>query len=393
MRSCAALACLFTAALSTSIALAQSPVAYVYVAQQGTQTTTGPIAVYDASSSGQLTAIKGSPFTQTKGSPIGTNGSHFLTVDENPNTSYQYLRTYNVSTTGAIGAEVATRGIHLWCDMTRGGKLDHTGQDVYVLDADECGGSIQSFSISKTTGGLTFLGTTTGAPNFELPVIAGKDNFAYNWRNTSDTACPTYVFQPLIRESSGALQSTSFVETDPTPPAGMQTYQYNPGLATDDPTNHIASVVYFSNDGDCSSSQPQVASYTVESNGNLVSTNTYENMPVLAGNPNGQMILNPAGNILAVSVGTGIQFFHFNGAAPATRFTAIIGSSGFISRMAWDKAGHLYALNAVSGRLHVYTVTTDKVVEAAGSPYNLPYCGYAHNNSNCTQTLIVRSVQ
>jgi hypothetical protein len=395
MRPCfsPALVCLLTA-ISTGIAQAQSPVAYVYVAQQGTQTTTGPISVYAASSAGKLTPIKGSPFTQTTGSIVGTNGSHFLTVDQNPQTSHQYLRSYNVSTNGAIGAEVATRDMHQWCDMTEGGKLDHTGQFVYVLDAGECGGNLQSFSINKSTGGLTFLGTTTGAPIFTLPVIAGNDKFAYTWQNTSDTACPTYMFQPLIRESSGALQSTSFVETDPTPPAGSQTYQYNPGLATNDPTDHLASVVYFSNFGDCSSTPPQVASYTVEANGNLVSTNTYENMPTLAGNPpNGEMKLNPAGNVLAVAVGTGIQFFHFNGAAPATHFTGIIGTSGFISTMAWDKAGHLYALNEVSGRLHIYTVTTDKVVEASGSPYNLPYCGYAHNNSNCTQSLVVRIVQ
>jgi hypothetical protein len=391
MRLSPVFVCLVSA-LCTGIALPQSPVAYVYVAQQGTQTTTGPIAVYAASSAGKLTPIKGSPFTQTTGSIIGSNGSHFLTVDQNPQTTHQYLRSYNVASDGAIGGEVATRDMHEWCDMAEGGKLDHTGQFVYVLDAGECGGRMQSFSINKTSGGLTFLGTSTGAPNFELPVIAGNDKFAYNWQNTSDTACPTYIFQPLIRESSGALQSTSFTETDPAPPAGLQAYQYNPGMATDDPANHLASVVYFSNYGDCSSTQPQVASYTVESNGNLVSTNTYENMPKFAGVPNSQMILNPTGNILAVSVGTGIQFFHFNGASPVTHFTGVIGTSGFISKMTWDKASHLYALNELSGRLHVYTVTSDKVVEASGSPYNLPYCGSYHNNSNCTQMLVVRIV-
>src|SRR5581483_8417029 len=140
-------------ALCVGIAQAQSPVAYVYVAQQGTQTTTGPIAVYAASSAGRLTPIKGSPFTQTTGSIIGTNGSHFLTVDQNPQTTHQYLRSYDVSSDGAIGAEVATRDMHEWCAMTEGGKLDHTGQFVYVLDDNECGGEIQSFSINKSTGG------------------------------------------------------------------------------------------------------------------------------------------------------------------------------------------------------------------------------------------------
>jgi len=103
------------------------------------------------------------------------------------------------------------------------------------------------------------------------------------------------------------------------------------------------------------------------------------------------MKLNPAGNILAVAVDTGIQFFHFNGAGEITSFTGIIGTSGYISTMAWDKNNHLYALNGRSGKLHVYSATATKVVEASGSPILPP--------NNCTtaggcpfQKLIVRSV-
>lgn len=92
----------------------------------------------------------------------------------------------------------------------------------------------------------------------------------------------------------------------------------------------------------------------------MVSTNTWDQMPDLAGptTPFPLMKLNPAGNILAVAVGTGIQFFLFNGAAPITHFTGIIGKSGYISTLSWDNANHLYALNAKSGKLHVYTVTS-----------------------------------
>ncbi len=112
-------------------------------------------------------------------------------------------------------------------------------------------------------------------------------------------------------------------------------------------------------------------------------------MPPLAGYiaiGDAGMKLNASGNILAVAVGTGIQFFHFNGAAPITTFTGVIGTSGYISTMAWDADNHLYALNGRSGKLHVYTATTTSVVEAPGSPYLPP------NNcaSGCQQTLIVR---
>jgi hypothetical protein len=390
-------ACLVTA-ICTGAALAQSPVAYVYVAETGpNQTTTGPISVYAASSAGKLTEIKGSPFTQTTGAIIGTNGTHFLTVDQNPDTTHQYLRSYTASADGAIGGQVSSVDLHEWCAGDVGGMLDHTGQYVYVLDAGDCGGNMQSFSIGKT-GELTFIGNTGSTADdaaiFALPVIAGNDMFAYTWNNSSDTACQTQVFSGMARESGGALENDSSITvTGPTAPAGNQPYQYNSGLATDDPTNHLATVVYFSNYGDCTETQPQLASYTVESNGDLVSTNTYEDMPYLAQYPNSSLMkLNPAGNIVAVAAGTGIQFFHFNGAAPITSFTGVIGTSGYISTMAWDKDNHLYALNALSGRLHVYTATSTGVVEAAGSPYNLPYCGYAHNATNCPQSLVVRWV-
>jgi hypothetical protein len=118
-------------------------------------------------------------------------------------------------------------------------------------------------------------------------------------------------------------------------------------------------------------------------------------MPQLAGyvGLSPVMKLNPEGTVLAVTVGTGIQFFHFNGAQPITPFTGIIGNYGstsnaYITTMAWDKANHLYAMDGRSGKLHVYTITTKGVVEAPGSPYTPP--------NTCTsggcfpQTLIVR---
>jgi hypothetical protein len=385
--------------ICTGVAVAQSTVAYVYVAEnRPSATSTSPISVYAATSAGKLSEIQGSPFTQTSGTMSGTNGSHFITVDQNFTTTHQYLHVYDVASNGVIGAQASKYDLHNWCEMDEGAEFDHTGQYVYVLDAQSCGGGYQSFSLSKT-GYLTFRGSLAvdNAPFFTLPVLSGNDNFAYNFTPSADSqaSCPTYTFIGLGRETTGALERISFTETDPTAPSGYQAFQ-NPMLVTNDPTNHLASLVEFQN-GSCGQSglQDRLGSYTIESNGNLVSTNTMENMPQLAGAYNQgpypfdrTMILNPAGNILAVSVGTGIQFFHFNGANPITPFTGIIGTSGYISAMAWDKSNHLYALNAKSGKLHVYAATTTSVVEAAGSPYIPP------NNcaTGCFQTLVVRSV-
>ena len=381
-------------AVCAGMAAAQSPVAYVYVAEdQPSTTATSPITVYAASSAGKLAQINGSPFKQTSGSMAGTNGSHFITVDQNPSTTHQYLHVYNVASNGVIGGQVSKQDLSAWCEMDEGAEFDHTGQYVYVVDAQSCGGGYQSFALSKS-GYLTFEGSLTvpNAPFFTLPAFSGNNMFAYNFTPSanSQAPCPTSTFIGLGKETSGALQRISFGETDPAPPAGYQAFQT--GLVTVDPTNHVASLVEFQ-DGTCGDSgiQDQLASYTIESNGDLVSTNTSTNMPQLAGfTPpgGGTMKLNAAGNILAVTVGTGIQFFHFNGAAPITTITGVIGTSGYISTMAWDGDNHLYALNAKSGKLHVYTATTTNVVEAPGSPYLPP------NNcpTGCSQTLIVRRI-
>jgi hypothetical protein len=394
MRCSLVSACLVTT-ICTGIAVAQSPVAYVYVAEDApTGSLNSPTSVYAASSAGKLTPIKGSPFTQTLGTIIGTNGTHFLTVDQNDNTTHQYLRVYNVASDGVIGEEVSKQDLHEWCGFDQGGVLDHTGQYVYVVEDNNCGGGVISFALSKK-GGLTFKGFVSASPSYLTPVFSGNDKFVYTFIEVGDAPCPTDTFLGLGRESSGALENISFSETDPTAPSsGYQATQNS--MPTADSTNHLAASVTLL-DGDCGESGPAytgLASYTIQSNGDLVSTNTWQNLAPLAAYaaPSAIMKMNPAGNIVAVAVGTGIQFFHFNGADPITPFAGneIIGTSGYIQDMAWDSDNHLYALNAKSGRLHVYDVTTKSVVEAPGSPY-LP-------QNSCTaggcypQTLVVRII-
>jgi hypothetical protein len=389
--------------LGMGTALAQSPKAYVYVAEDAPSgSLSSPISVYASSSGGKLIKIKGSPFTQTSGAMVGTNGSHFITVDMNSNTTHQYLHVYSVASNGVIGEEVSKQDLHDWCEMDEGAEFDHTGQYVYVLEAQSCGGGYLSFALSKS-GELTYKGSLTeesndGNPFFTLPKFSGNDKFAYNFIETPDSVqpcpSPTSTFIGLSRSSSGALEDINFSETDPTPPPGYDAFQG--GMVTPDPTTHLASVVVFQ-DGTCDQQLTPItalASYTIKSNGDLVSTNTSENMPGLAGYlaPSNIMKLNPAGTVLAVAVGTGIQFFHFNGAAPITPFAGneIVGTSGYINDMEWDGDGHLYALNAKSGKLHVYTVTTKGVTEASGSPYLPP--------NSCTaggcypQAVIVRTI-
>jgi hypothetical protein len=363
-----------------------SPVAYVYV-----QTSNGTV-LYDASSSGKLTLVAGSPFN-TSGEVIGSNGKYYITM------GIHDLHTYKVAANGALGPQTSQFDTQSYaggqCGLTSGAVLDHSGQDVYVSlkgapagDGNDLCDALQTSSLSSSSGMFTFKGDllvdedskTSGSDT--LPVLLGNNKFAYSLEGIAD-ACE-HSFNIFARESSGALEFAAGQNvTVPVGPSGG--YHYYPlfpsnidsalvplwpSLITDDPTDHLAIALYAEKDAPCGTTKtPQLGSFTADSKGNLTTKNTAENMPSIAGSGINVMRMSPSGNLLAVATGTGVQIFHFNGSSPITKFTGVIGTTGFIRDLQWDKNNHLYAVNGASGNLHVYTITTTSAVEAAGSPY------------------------
>jgi hypothetical protein len=399
-------------ALCTAAASGQK--AYVYV-----QTAKG-VNLYDASSAGKLSLVSGSPFPTT-GLMIGSNGTHFFTLGPD------YVHSYPVASNGAIKEQVSEINTQSYsdadCGTAAGAVLDRKGEHLYVslegalLPPDSKYGAVtfcdalQTFSIGKTSGELTFKGATSfgwiqnDASFAPLPTFSGNGAFAYEILCCYPDGGNSFI-TAFSRESSGALNNTGAlpgIAGAGVVPAAQQAgwfYQAVPERLTGEPpplspfllstdiaadgANHLA--VFLcpvqpvpSGCWDGNLHPYQLASFTVGSKGELTSTNTWENMPTLPfaapacddGCPTIGMTISPSGKILAVSYGTGVQFFHFNGAEPITELTGMIGTSGYISAMQWDKSDHLYAVNGASGNLHVYTVTSGSAVEAAGSPYSI----------------------
>ncbi|MGB6687335.1 MAG: hypothetical protein WBE76_05790 [Terracidiphilus sp.] len=417
--------CLVTA-IFTGAAFAQSPVAYVYVGETSGNTTAegpfSPITTYAASSDGKLTEIKGSPFTQfgNTGVMIGTNGTHFIVAGPQPNLGgdgpFTYLYSYEVGSNGAIGQQVSVINTASYggadCSLAEqpaaeAAVLDHTGQYIYV---NYCSDAIQTYKIAHS-GALTFQGATTYSNSGEggAPKIAGNDTFAYNMRVIQQIYSYGTGLNVFARESDGSLENRG--EATVIGPSLPKDYYYSfaPGGAnyyqgfnypvaeiTNDSTNHFAAALIIEKfiPPDTSANEGcAFASFTVGSQGELISTNTYDNMPKLVGCGNG-MLLSPSGKTLAVNGANALEFYHFNGSASLTPLGEIVSKSGSFGTMAWDNSDHLYALNSLSGRLHVYTVSSTNVVEAPGSPYDVPFCGYDMPDSTleCPQTLVVRIV-
>jgi hypothetical protein len=90
--------------------------------------------------------------------------------------------------------------------------------------------------------------------------------------------------------------------------------------------------------------------------------------------------ISPSGKLLAVAGSYGFELFKFNGSSPITKIGSLV-STGSVTELGWDKAGHLYVLTA--GSLYVYTTTSAGVESVSGSPYTLsgtgPYSMIAHS--------------
>jgi hypothetical protein len=350
---------------------------FVYVQETG-----GPITVYSASTAGKLTQIKGSPFPlPVGGSLLGISGTHLIILN---NAS---LYSYEVSSDGAIGARVseilplnystcgpATTSLN---GAVIDGAYLYVAVDGYqdgnLLPIPNCNW-IQTYEVGSL---LTYKGVTTstyGTGGVLMPTLL-DNKYAYTSYGGGGDLGRFYAEGTtgvLIQENS-SIWNYPGGGTINQPAAGYAFEDFY-GEFVADLNHHLAVGVQAETPEGASSLVTMLASYTVDSQGDITTTNPLENMPQLPGSPLSLiMAMNPQGTVLAVAIGTGTEFYHFNGAEPITAFTGVIGVSGFITTMAWDTSNHLYALNGATGKLHVYDATTTGVKEVSDSPYQPPF--------------------
>jgi hypothetical protein len=347
--------------------------AYVYIQIQGPE---GAVYGFNASSTGKLSAISGSPF-KPAGQIVGSTPTKFFTLGET------LLHSYGIGSNGAIQSQIAQAPIYDYAGSECGDSnfsngvdsavLDHTGKYVYVLlqNGPENCAAYQTYAISKA-GDFTFLGDDVAATginiepvstSLSLPSILGSETFAY--ATVFDGHLSNLI--GFRRESAGALESLQFTETDPTLDGYFS--NYTPADPDASPTGNYAVVQLFPYD----SNPPQLGSYTVDSQGNISSTNTSSNMPTATGN---LTVFSPSGSLLADwgGVQQGISLYHFNGAAPLTLYKTLLNGTT-INQAAWDGSGHLYVTSNSNNELYVFTVTATSVTQdaawAIGAPYSM----------------------
>jgi hypothetical protein len=339
-----------------------SPIAYVYVSRPT------HIDAFAASSSGKLTAVPGSPFSNIAVSHMSVNKKYLFGAGDDQ----QNLYSFSIGSNGALKQVAVT---NILKDAPEGSgtgpiQIDGTGSTLYnYIVVDDS--FVQAFKIEEN-GALQFLGDTETDDTFDVQevqptMISFLGNNKYAFETGCDQDALNGATEAFKRESSGVLQLVRGVPQLPK--------TKNPGdiycpfkLATDS-TDHLAFVLQAYNENTGYSDGPMVlASYTADSEGKLTTKSTFETMPSIESQAN-TISISPSGKFLAVG-GAGFQIFHFNGSSPITKYTGVFQPGSQFTEFGWDGDNHLYALG--SGELYVYTVTSTSVKEVAGSPYSIP---------------------
>jgi hypothetical protein len=369
-----ALATTFASAVLASAQVTSSPteksttssaVAYIYLSSSPSSGK-NQIDGYSASSDGSLTTIPGMPLPSAAGDVVvnsswlfASDGKSIYSFSIASNGSLKQVDTLEVEPDGGIGSLF----------------LDHTGTSLYADYFTENNEEL-AYSIDNSTGKLTYLDNISAGPGFGyVESFVGDNEYAY------ESTC--YQFGPSIygiqRSSNGAITMLDVNQVYPTPPSGDF---YCPWSAVADPTDHLAIAVQPLN-GNFSPLGPyQLATYTVDSAGQLSTTSTYKNMPITeaggeTGNPSSYVIdywISASGKYLAVAGTSGLQVFHFNGAEPITKYTGLIVTDT-VDQVFWDNSNHLYPIGYTAQKLWVFTVTSTGVTQAPGSPHTIAGVG------------------
>jgi hypothetical protein len=362
-----AFACLI-AALCTSAAIAETPVAYVYVSNNPDNSSTNELHAYTASADGKLTPIIGSPFADDVTS-MAVNGKYLF----GSNRDGIYVAAFAIASDGAPRWTASTDIVQFNADDCGSSGplfLDHTGATLYDMEfrSDCANNSYQSLAVNKTTSKLHNLGSSGPDEWLYLPAsFIGNNVYAYSAGCLGDMY---WEINGYKRSSTGALSSINITAPTPTPKSGDF---FCPSQTAADPTNHVAITLQPVNNQEFNPDGPaRLAAYTSDNAGNLHTASTLANMPSAAVGTVTDLKMGPLGKLLAVAGTAGLQVFHFNGANPITAGTGLLTKSE-IDQMFWDNDHHLYAISQSAGKVFVFTVTATSATQAPGSPYTLAH--------------------
>jgi hypothetical protein len=357
---------------TTSTTTSTSPVAYVYVSRPT------HLDGFAASSSGRLTPVPGSPFSNIAVSHLSvTNKFLFGAGDDN-----ESIFSYAIASNGSV-RKVGQINTHNYnpsgapCDTVGPTQVDFARQTLYNDDGEcEDNQYIQSYKI-EPSGQLTFLantGTDSNQLSMSSQTVLGNDQYVYVTASQAFIGDAGGWIEAFRRQSNGSLEPA--LDNIQLPPTANPNDAFTPdGPVATGPSKYVAvEMEPDSQQSGYADGKSVIASFTAQADGNLITTNTAAEM--VAPDVQGYvMSISPTGKLLAIGGGTsgappGFQLLRFNNANPITKYSGVLQNKNTFIQFGWDKHNHLYALS--NNHLFVYNVTPTSISQAAGSPYSIP---------------------
>jgi hypothetical protein len=365
----AAAVCALALPVPSSAAAKAAPVSYVFFSTIGTNYTKGPNHVYAlaVSADGSMTQV-GSVSAPAPIFHLSVTKKFLFGIDKATN-----IYTYSISSTGALKLVATTHAGKYVSGFdaqfsNEALQVDGTGSTVYCLipvnrtgDPSQTEYRVASFKI-ESNGDLQFLGTSYADPNAGSQIRFVQNNqFAlidgcYNTAAGASFVTDSNDINDIVtykRESNGFLTYTGISHDTPT---AKSPYEYCAGTNASDPSNHLAiNFGVFNPPGDDVAPGSPIGTYTVNSKGEPSTTSDYENMPNTGVMYPYWMSIDPTGKLLVIGGDTEFQLFHFNGASPVTRYSAVMDQNEGVKAFGWDKSSHLFLLS--SNSVDIYNIT------------------------------------
>jgi len=367
-------AALLGASFSAATVLAQAPHsisqhdvnerdadAYVYVSARVGDSNRTQVYGFAAGSSGELTPIGGSPVAADV-TFLAVNGKYLFGSD----VTGRFIHAFAIASDGMLRPTASTNVVRPGkaCDSAGALFVDHAGATIYNVGSygtDCAEAAYQAFQVDKTTGRLELVHEARAGMNGALLRFSADNRFAFGAGCTGNGP----LIYGFVRHHDGSL--TRISEDSPLP-ARDGNQSWCPYLAVADARNHLVVPVYPSAESSEPNGPFQLATYSIDEDGMLMTTSTPENMPKIAVGSLTDLAMDPSGRLVAVAGSHGLQVFRVNGGAPVRAMPGLLTRQE-VDQMFWDGNGHLYAISQSAGKLWVFNVDEDGWAPAPGSPY------------------------
>jgi len=334
---------------STTAALAQTTVSYVYV---GRNTSPQKIAAFAIKSDNSVHTVSGSPFTAPSRALAASTNYLYATNHKN-------IAAYKRNSSGTLTFLSSFNGVRNFDSEVGSLTLDRTAASLYASEDNGVGDNDYDIYDKLSSGKLSYVSSTRISAEYGGPL---QFNTANKYAYTIACIMAEFSIPAFTRESDGLL--TPLNATFDLPPHPGTEDLCPTGIATS--ALGYAAISYFAISP---SGFQSIAVYRIAGDGSLRFVSQTSTNSTNANQSRFSLQFNRTGTYLAAAGQKGIQLYKLS----STGFLSKVGSPLYtrttFHALKWDKTNHVYTISGSA--LYFFTVKSGKLVQAA-SPRSVP---------------------